>query len=183
MILSDNEKYTIVIENDANFDGLFFYAVTSTGIYCRPSCKSKAPKRENTQFFNNAKEAEKAGFRACKRCRSDLLEFAPSKEIADKVKYTIDAMFLENRKLNKELKNVGLSQRHIIEVFKKEYGVTPKAYTDNLRLTEAKNQLLETDNSIIDISMSVGFNSLSAFYRFFKEKTGKTPSTFKKEKK
>ncbi len=182
MMLSDNEKYTAIIGNDANFDGTFFYAVTSTGIYCRPSCKSKAPKRENTLFFDSAKEAEKAGFRACKRCRSDLLEFAPSKEIASKVKCTIDTMFLENTKLNKELKNVGLSQRQMIEVFKKEYGVTPKAYTDNLRLAEAKNQLLETDNSIIDISMGVGFNSLSAFYKFFKEKTGKTPSNFKKEK-
>ncbi len=179
----DEKKYTAVITNDENYDGVFFYGVTSTGIFCRPSCKSKAPKRENTQFFDSADDAIKAGFRACKRCRSDLLIFEPSKEIANTVKKVIDAMSVETAKLNVELTKIGLSQRQVIEVFKKEYGVTPKVYADTLRINEAKRQLLHTKNSVIDISMSIGFNSLSAFYRFFKEYTKCTPSLFRKENK
>ncbi len=183
MFLSDDEKYSAVIANDENYDGIFYYAVKSTGIYCRPSCKSRAPKRENTLFFDSATSAENAGFRYCKRCRSDLLNFQPSKEIADKVKNTVDAMFLENIKLSAELDKVGLSQRQMIEVFKKEYGITPKAYADRLRLEEAKRQLSETTNTIIDIAMSLGFSGLSAFYRFFKENTGYTPKIYRQRTK
>ncbi len=181
--ITDEEKYNAVVENDGNYDGFFYYAVKSTGIYCRPSCKSKTPKRENTLFFESNARAEHSGFRPCKRCRSDLLKFEPSKEIALKVKCVVDNMFSESTKLNNELNKVGLSQRQMIEVFKKEYGLTPKAYTDKLRLEEAKRQLIHSDNTIIDIALGLGFNSLSAFYRFFKECTKCTPKTFRQENK
>ena len=67
------EMWKAVSENDPSYDGILFYAVKSTGIYCRPSCKSKIPKRENVCFFDTAEKARAAGFRPCKRCRSDLL--------------------------------------------------------------------------------------------------------------
>ncbi len=180
-ILNEQQKYQAVIENDQNFDGIFYYAVKSTGIFCRPSCKSRAPKPENTLFFNNADEAMQAGFRPCKRCRSDLLQFEPAREIAKQVKQAIEAMFLENNRLNNQLQQVGLSQRQMVEVFKKEYGHTPKAYADQLRLAEAKTQLKIDDRPIIDIALHLGFSSLSAFYRFFKENTGQTPNAYRKE--
>ncbi len=181
--MSDNEKYSAVIADDINYDGIFYYAVKTTGIYCRPSCKSKAPKKENTVFFDTAQEAEQAGFRPCKRCRSDLLSYEPMKEISSKVKRLIDDMFMGETRLNSELANIGLSYRQMTEIFKSEYGQTPKTYIDSLRIKEAKRQLAQTDNAIIDIAMSIGFSGLSAFYRFFKENTGCTPSVYRKERK
>ncbi len=183
MNLSNKEKFDIVVKNNENFDGVFFYGVKSTGIYCRPSCKSKTPKEENTVFFNSKIEAENDGFRPCKRCRSDLFEFSPNKEIAVKVKKAIELMFLENLKLNDEIFKVGLSQRQMVEVFKKEYNMTPKAYMDKLRLQQAKNLLKTTDKEIIDIALSVGFSSISAFYKFFKENTNTTPKAYRKNEK
>ena len=170
-----------VIQNDSSYDGVFFYAVKTTGIYCRPSCKSKPPKRENLCFFLTAQEARAAGFRPCKRCRSDLLDYQPMREIAEKVKAKIDHAFAEQEKFNHELAEIGLSPRRVVEVFKAEYGVTPKAYSDSLRLKEAQRLLLDTDTKVIDIAYQIGFGSLTAFYSFFKKETGKTPNEYRKE--
>ncbi len=179
--ICDDEKYSAVIGNDINFDGLFYYAVKSTGIYCRPSCRSRAPKRENTLFFGTASDAQKAGFKPCKRCRSDLLSYEPTRDISAKVKSLIDEMFFEQAKLKSELRGIGISYRQMVEIFKNEYGQTPKAYIDSLRIKEAKRQLAQTDTNITDIALSVGFGSLSAFYRLFKEHTGTTPAAYRKE--
>lgn len=179
--MTEEEMYDAVINNDESYDGIFFYAVKSTGIYCRPSCKSKAPKRNNICFYKNAEDAENAGFRPCKRCRSDLLNYQPMKEIAQKVKDLIDDMFQEVVLLNNELSKIGLSQRRMVDIFKDEYGMTPKSYVDSLRLKEAERLLIETKNEIIDIAYSVGFSSLSAFYRFFKEQNNMTPREYRKE--
>ena len=74
--------YEALEQRNADYDGLFFYGVKSTGIFCRPSCPSKVPKRENVVFFKTAADAMQAGFRPCKRCRSDLLAYHPMEEIA-----------------------------------------------------------------------------------------------------
>lgn len=179
--MTEDEMYRAVIENDESYDGIFFYAVKSTGIYCRPSCKSKAPKRDNVCFFRNAEEARNAGFRPCKRCRSDLLEYKPMKEIAEKVKKLIDEIFQDKIDFNDEIRQIGISQRRMVEIFKEEYGITPAHYVNDLRLKEAQKLLCETNDEIIDIAYSVGFGSLSSFYRFFKEQTGMSPSVYRKE--
>ena len=179
--VTEQEMWEAVIQNDSSYDGVFFYAVKTTGIYCRPSCKSKPPKRENLCFFLTAQEARAAGFRPCKRCRSDLLDYQPMREIAEKVKAKIDHAFAEQEKFNRELAEIGLSPRRVVEVFKAEYGVTPKAYSDSLRLKEAQRLLLDTDTKVIDIAYQIGFGSLTAFYSFFKKETGKTPNEYRKE--
>ncbi len=174
------EMYDSVISNDESYDTIFFYAVKSTGIYCRPSCKSKAPKVENIEFFKTADEAIKAGFRPCKRCRSDLLDYKPMKDIAEKLKNLIDNMFSEIESLNTEMDKLGLSRKRMVEVFKDEYGKTPITYVNDLRYKEAVMLLEETDNEIIDIAYSVGFSSLSAFYKFFKERANMSPAAYRK---
>lgn len=70
-----------VLHNDASYDGIFFYGVRTTGIYCRPSCKSKLPKRENVCFFTSSEQARKEGFRPCKRCHSDLIDYQPMRSL------------------------------------------------------------------------------------------------------
>lgn len=183
MKLTNDEMYEVVIENDVNYDGLFFYAVKSTGIFCRPSCKSKKPLRENVCFFQNTEEALKSGFRPCKRCRSDLLSYSPMEDIADSLKRHLEELHNTKTAWNDNLGQIGLSQKRMVEVFKNVYGITPKVYVDSLRLDEAKKLLSETDEKIIDIGASVGFGSLSTFNRFFKEQTGKSPLEFRKDKK
>lgn len=173
------EEMWNAVRSDENYDGLFFYGVKTTGIFCRPSCKSKVPKKENICYFKSAEAARKAGFRPCKRCRSDLLEYEPMKEIAKEIKYKLNEEVKTDSHI--ELENIGLTARRLVDIFKKEYGVTPKEYTDLLRLEMAKGLILNTDKKIIDIAFEVGFSSLSVFNRFFKRKTGKTPSQYRNE--
>ncbi len=178
--MTPHEMYDAVISNDESYDTVFFYAVKSTGIYCRPSCKSKAPKMENIEFYKTASEATKAGYRPCKRCRSDLLDYKPMKEIAEKLKNLIDDMFSELETLNTEIDKLGLSRKRMVEVFKEEYGVTPSGYVNDLRYKESVRLLECTDDEIIDIAYSVGFSSLSAFYKFFKERANMSPAAYRK---
>ena len=174
------EMWQAVLRNDAEYDGIFFYAVKTTGIYCRPSCKSRPPKRENICFFENSEQARQAGFRPCKRCRSDLIDYQPMKQIAEHVKRKIETLYREQAKLSEEVNGFGVTERRIADIFKDEYGMTPKTYADKLRLDKAKQFLIKTDMKIIDIAYSVGFGSLSAFYRFFEKEMGITPSEFRK---
>ncbi len=176
------EMYEAVISNDESYDTLFFYAVKSTGIYCRPSCKSKAPKIENIEFYKTAEEGVSAGYRPCKRCRSDLLDYKPMREIAEKLKQLIDDMFNELNDLNNEMDKLGLSRKRMVEVFKDEYGKTPSAYVNDLRYKEAIRLLEKTDKEIVDIAYCVGFSSISAFYKFFKERANVSPATYRKGK-
>ena len=167
-----------VKNNDVNYDGLFFYAVITTGIFCRPSCKSKLPKQENICFFKTATEAQKAGFRPCKRCRSDLLDYEPMRDIAKEMRKKIDDAATNSESV--ELSAVGISSRRMYDIFKKEYGMTPKEYTDSLRLHAAKKILAMTGHKIIDTAYSTGFSNLSAFNRFLKKQTGLTPSEYRR---
>ena len=179
--MTDEEMYEAIEQRDANYDGLFFDGVTSTGIFCRPACSSKVPKRENIVFFKTADEAMQAGFRPCKRCRSDLLTYHPMEEIAKAVKDHLDALYAQQSSWNDKVRGMGISERRVTDIFKEAYGLTPKAYMDRLRLREAKRLLATTDSKIIDIAASVGFGSLATFNRFFKEQTGGTPTKYRSE--
>lgn len=171
--MTEQEMWEAVQHSDASYDGLFFYAVKTTRIFCRPSCKSKPPKRENLCYFSSGEEARAAGFRPCKRCRSDLLEYQPMREIAAEIKTRLDRA--------SSLDDVGLTSRRMTDIFKQEYGVTPKEYADSLRLLAAKEMLSATTKKVIDIGYQAGFSSLAAFNRFFKQHTGQTPTEYRKE--
>ncbi len=181
--LNFNEMYEIIANNDASFDGKFFYAVKTTGIYCKPSCKSKTPKKENVDFFSSIDECIKAGYRPCKRCKSNLLDYNHSKSKAETIRTLIDKLYVDSEALNKELKLINLSSKRIIEIFKQHYNTTPSNYMLKLRIEKAKEQLLKSNITIIDIAFNCGFNSLSAFYRCFKSQEKTTPTTYRKAKK
>lgn len=178
--MTEQEMWEAVRHNDASYDGIFFYAVKTTGIYCRPSCKSKLPKRENICFFDTAEQALASGFHPCKRCRSDLLNYHPMQEIASEVRQKIDEAFTSQTEIHDRLHSVGLTARRLTDIFKSEYGITPKEYTDSLRLNAAKHLLETTQDKIIDIACSTGFSSLSSFNRFFKQQTGAAPTQYRK---
>ncbi len=179
--MTGDEKWSAVAANDASCDGAFFYAVKSTGIFCRPSCKSKPPLRDNVLFFDAATDAREAGFRPCKRCRPDLLEYRPVQEIAEKMKTAMDQCFAHRQALDSEMKNLGVTQRRAGEIFKERYGVTAREYMGAMRLCAAKEKLIQTREGIADIAFAVGFEGVSSFYRFFTAQEGMSPGAYRRE--
>lgn len=176
--MTEEEMWNAVRNSDENYDGIFFYAVKTTGIFCRPSCRSKLPKKDNICYFASAEEARKAGFRPCKRCRSDLLEYDPIHEIALEIKQKLQEA--AGADPEERLENIGLTPRRMTEIFKQEYHMTPKEYVNSLRLRTAMQMLGQTDEKVIDVACAAGFTSLSAFNRFFKKQMGQTPSEYRK---
>lgn len=178
--MTHEEKWTAVEKSDTAYDGKFYYAVKSTGIYCRPSCKSKLPKPANILFFDSKTDAESAGFRPCKRCRPDLINYQPVQDLAQQMKQIMDSGFRDKSAVFEELKRLGVTPKRSIEIFKEQFGATPGEYADRLRMNEARRQLLESDTPIIEIAYTLGFESLSAFYSFFGKYTDKTPGEFRR---
>ena len=128
---------------DPAYDGAFFVAVRTTGVYCRPSCKSRPPRRENVSFFPTAEAAERAGYRACKRCRPDRLGAPdPQVEAVRRACETI-ASAEEAPSLADLAASAGLSPFHFHRVFKKVAGVTPKAYAAQMRAGRAAENLAQ----------------------------------------
>lgn len=179
MQYSDNEMWKAVVDCDAKFDGKFFYAVKTVGVYCRPSCKSRTPLEKNVYYFETQQAAENSGFRPCKRCRPDLLNFAPAQEVTMNLKLLIDKFFNEKERLALEMKQIGVSNNHLAAIFKQQYGITPGQYLCKMRIDYAKKTLVETDSYIIDIAVNSGFETLSSFYTFFKKHTGTTPKEYR----
>lgn len=176
------EKWKAVINCDKQYDGLFYYAVKTTGIVCRPSCRAKAPLRENILFFNNISDAVKQGFRPCKLCRPDIIEYdyAPSKELIESIKSKLDNNYNEPLNLEAISCEFGISTSHLTRLFKKFYGISPIYYIVKLRVEKAIELLGRTDTSILDIAYATGFKSLSNFYKCFKEHTGSAPNEYRR---
>ncbi len=180
-LMTEDEMWEAVQSNDESKDGLFYYCVKSTGIFCRPSCKSKLPLRKHVMFVRTKEEAIEAGYRPCKRCRSDLVTYVPQKEVAKKIKRIQDSSWNNTLRLRKELHELGYSSHRLNEIFIEEYGMSQAEYINQKKIKYAQNILCTTSVSIVDLSSDLGFNSLSSFYKFFKAQTGKTPALYRKE--
>lgn len=181
MGLTNNEKWNAVINCDNSYDGKFFYGVKTTGIFCRPSCKSKEPLRNNVEFFERIEQAYEFGLRPCKRCRPDLIEYKPTEELIERAKYIFDTYFDDRNKLADEMKNLGVSKNHLIHLFREKYKSTPVEYINKLRVEKSVNMLTGTDMNILSIAMMCGFGSLSSFYESFKKQVGITPKECRKK--
>ncbi|AEF82675.1 bifunctional transcriptional activator/DNA repair enzyme AdaA [Leadbettera azotonutricia] len=179
MQFTDDEMWKATVDCDTSYGGKFFYAVKTVGVYCRPSCKSRTPLRKNVCYFETPQEAEKAGFRPCKRCRPDLSDYAPVLEIVRHTKELIDGYYHNREGLTEKMKQLGISSGHLTAIFKQQYGMTPIQYLRQLQTEYAKKMLVETDMPIIDIAFDIGFDSLSAFYTFFRKHTGTTPKEYR----
>ena len=176
--MNDNEMWQAVRDCDASFDGKFFYGVKTTGIYCRPSCKSRLPKRENVVFFRTREDAEKAGFRPCKRCRPDMLLYDPALELSERTKKLLDQHFSDRLKLGRDMKEMGVSRKHVTQIFKQQYDITPSEYLMQVRIAAAR-QLLQDGYDIPDAAGMAGYENLSEFYDHFRRQTGMTPARYR----
>ena len=180
--MSKEDKWNAVISCDKRYDGLFYYAVKTTGIFCRPSCKAKAPLKKNILFFNSVDAALKAGFRPCKMCRPDVNEpiYEPNKELIKNTKKILEHSYNKCIDLKVIAKKLGYSDSHLTRLFKEYCSMTPNEYITKIRINKSEQLLKETSMDILVIAHEVGFKSLSTFYRCFKENVGSTPKEYRK---
>lgn len=172
--MTEEEKWTAVEHNNSAYDGRFYYAVKSTGVFCRPSCPSRIPNRAGVAYFDTAQQAQDAGYRPCKRCRPDLADHRPSRELAERMKAALEAGFADKAEALQSLRALGITTNRAIQLFKELYGVTPGQYVDGLRARYAADALAQ-GTPVLDVGQELGFGSLSAFYAFYAKHTGGTP--------
>lgn len=186
----DDACYLALRARDARFDGHFFTGVTSTGIYCRPVCKVRAPRRENCQFFALAAQAESAGFRPCLRCRPELAPgngtqhrntlgtLAPwSVQDASSILAQQAARLLDEPTLWSDgapsiadvAERLGVSARHVRRIFEAHWGVAPLQYLQTRRLLMAKRLLTDTELPVTQVAAQSGFSSVRRFNAAFVE--------------
>lgn len=137
--MTEREKLHSVLECDGAYDGRFFYAVRSTGVYCRPSCKSRPPKPENVEYFDSAAEAESAGYRPCKRCLPGRADYDPGRRDSGARPELIELHLDDMDAMRAALAGVGLSRVQLTRVFERRFGVPIKQYADALRIQRAKS--------------------------------------------
>ena len=138
-VTNNPELWDAVLSRDASRDGSFVFAVRSTGIYCRPSCPARRPRREQVQFFQLPEAAEQAGFRACRRCRPRRVRHHhPEIELVRRVCAAIEENDEQPLTLEKLSASTGLSAHHLQRTFKEVMGITPRQYAESRRLTQFK---------------------------------------------
>lgn len=182
----DDARYLALCSRDRRFDGRFFTGITSTGIYCRPVCAVRTPRRENCRFFDHAAQAEHAGFRPCLRCRPEL---AP----ADRCWSTQDAgdillrhalrwlddpaqhLASDGSTLARLAEHLGVSERHLRRVFARHLGVSPLQVLQTRRLLCAKQLLTDTGLPVAEVSQAAGFGSVRRFHAAFRQHYGLAP--------
>ena len=180
MALDFDTCYRAVVARDARFDGRFFTAVTSTGIYCRPICPARTPARGNLRFFAHAGAAEAAGFRACRRCRPEASPGSPDwntrADLAARAVRLISSGYVDSRGISGLAARLGVSERHLHRLLVAELGAGPLALARTARLQTARRLLAETDMPITDIAFASGFTSVRQFNATVLESAHATPS-------
>jgi len=173
-------QWQAVLTKDARFDGRFVFAVSSTGIYCRPSCGSRRPRRENVSFFQLPEAAEQAGFRACLRCHPrNARVIDPQIQMAQEVCRIIEQNEGEPITLATLSEQVGVSSFHLQRTFKSIMGITPQRYADAYRVNRFK-QSVRKGQAITTAIYDAGFGSSSRLYERASSQLGMTPATYGK---
>lgn len=189
----DDARYRAMCSHDARFDGLFFVGVTSTGIYCRPVCRVRSPRRENCRFFGHAAQAEQAGFRPCLRCRPELapLDRHWSTEDAATILVRHATQLLDDPRTWSSSTDagatvawlaarLGISDRHLRRIFSAQLGVSPLQYLQTRKLLTAKQLLGDTALPVSQIAEASGFASLRRFNAAILERYGLNPTQMRR---
>ena len=179
MLKEFEHRYRAVRGRDVRFDGWFYVAVTSTGIYCRPSCPAATPKRSNVRFYPTAAAAQYAGFRACKRCRPDAVPGSPEWDtradiVARAMRLIADGV-VDRDGVAGLARRLGYTQRHLHRLLSAEVGAGPLALARARRAHTARLLLETTDLPITEVAFAAGFTSIRQFNDTIREVFAVTP--------
>ncbi len=176
---SRDARWQAVVNRDASRDGTFVFAVASTGVYCRPSCPSRHPRRENVSFFGKPDDAEKAGYRACLRCRPRTTGGNPQTETVKAVCRYIEQRLDEPMTLTRLGAAFHQSPFHLQRTFKAVLGITPRAYADSCRVNRLK-QNLRAGHNVTRAMYDAGYSSSSRLYERTASQLGMTPDKYRR---
>ena len=172
------------ISRDPRFDGKFFIAVKTTGIYCRPICPSRTSKSRNVCYYATAAAAAEAGFRPCLRCRPEAAPGTPAwlgtSAVVRRALRLIDDGILDSASVDELANKLGLGSRHLRRLFLQHVGASPISFAQTRRLQFAKRLLDETNLPITEIALAAGFGSLRRFNAAFRQTYGRAPSELRK---
>jgi AraC family transcriptional regulator of adaptative response/methylated-DNA-[protein]-cysteine methyltransferase len=177
-ISNSDPQWALVLARDFSADGRFVYAVKSTGIYCRPSCPSRRPRRELVEFFHSPAQAQDAGYRPCHRCTPT--ERNPQLRRVEKACRYIDENLDSATSLSAVARHVGASPFHFQRMFKKILGVSPRQYQQARRAGKFRSAL-QGQGSITDAIYEAGYSSSSRAYESVPAQLGMTPSAFRRQ--
>ncbi|MEQ8982992.1 MAG: AlkA N-terminal domain-containing protein, partial [Deltaproteobacteria bacterium] len=172
--------YRALAAKDRRFDGLFFVGVETTGIYCRPVCTARTPRRDRCTFYRSSALAEQAGFRACFVCRPELAPGSATIDATDRLVRNavahVDAGFLNDHGVDDLADRLGVTARHLRRATNEALGVTPVELAQTRRLALAKQLLQDTSMSLADVAFAAGFSSVRRFNASFAERFAMPPS-------
>lgn len=171
------KRWHSIITNDKNADNIFYYGVKTTKIFCKPSCHSKNPSRENVYIFKTSQQALQYGYRPCKRCQPT--GSVSNNEWVNEIKSFITKNYQKKLTLNIIAEECHSSPFHLQRIFKKECGRSPLQYLTTIRLLNAKKLLEETNLSVKSIAIRDGFSSDTYFITVFKNKFSITPDKYR----
>ena len=181
----DDIYYKAMLSKDYRFDGKFYVAVKTTGIYCRPICPAR-PKRENIEFFTDSLSAEKAGYRPCLRCHPefspDSMAWPGKSAVVQRALQLISQNVMFDMNMETFAKQLGVGSRHLRRLFEKEMGLSPKKISDLHRLNFARKLISETHLGLTTVAMTAGFSSLRRFNDAFKKRYHIPPRIVRKSK-
>jgi AraC family transcriptional regulator of adaptative response / DNA-3-methyladenine glycosylase II len=190
MPLDPDHCYPALVARDARFDGLWFVGVSSTGIYCRPICRVRTPKRENCSFYASAAQAEAAAYRPCLKCRPELAPRAgqpawsvmdASHTLARQAAEWLDRSDDPEASIEQLATQLGITGRHLRRIFAAEHGVTPLQYLQTRRLLLAKQLLSDSKLPVSELAHAAGFASLRRFNAAFIEHYRMQPSALRRQ--
>jgi len=185
MNLDADACWKALFARDARFDGRFYVGVATTGIYCRPVCNVRMPRRENCRFFASAAAAEARGFRPCLRCRPELAPghaaIDAGSRLAQGAVDLIESGVMDDGGMDRLAARVGVSDRHLRRVFDAEFGVSPIEYAQTHRLLLAKRLLTDTHLPVTAIAHASGFASVRRFNALFRDRYRMAPSRLRRD--
>ena len=179
MTTTTERLWQAVVDRDSSLDGAFVFGVSSTGVFCRPSCPAKRPRRENVRFFNDPTAAEQAGYRACLRCRPKAMDGNPQSALVRAVSRYIEQHIEDRLTLSVLAREFRRSPFHLQRTFKSALGISPKAYVDACRLRQVK-QNLQAGHSVTTSLYAAGYGSSSRLYERTATQLGMTPEKYRR---
>ena len=176
---TDLERWEAVVKRDRRAEGHFVLAVTTTGIYCRPGCPARRPRRENVRFFAHAEQAERAGFRPCKRCRPEGPSIGERNAVAVARACRLIDSAEEAPDLATLAREAGMSRYHFHRVFKSATGLTPRAYAAARRAQRVR-EALQGGATVTDAIHEAGYGSVGRFYEASERVLGMPPASYRR---